>query len=65
MGVLAMVFVIFMHRENLKRLWRNEESKLDLSKFKRKKKSASEPAVSQPTPTAEPSADDEKEQDDA
>lgn len=39
MGVLAACFVVFMHRENLKRLWRNEEPKLDFSKLKIHKKS--------------------------
>ena len=38
MAVMATCFVVFMHRENLKRIWRNEESKLDFSKFKKKKK---------------------------
>ena len=38
MAFLAACFVIFMHRENLKRLWNNKESKIDFSKFKKKKK---------------------------
>ena len=38
MAFLITVFVIFMHRENLKRIWNHEEAKLDLSKFSRKKK---------------------------
>ena len=38
MAFLIMVFVIFMHRENLKRIWEHKEAKLDLSKFSRKKK---------------------------
>ena len=38
MAFLAACFVIFMHRENLKRLWNRQEAKIDFSKFKRKKK---------------------------
>lgn len=40
MAVFASCFVIFMHRENIKRIRNNEESKLDFSQFsiKRKKK---------------------------
>ena len=38
MAFLAACLVIFMHRENLKRLWNNKESKLDFSLFKKKKK---------------------------
>lgn len=62
MGVLAMVFVIFMHRENLKRLWRNEESKLDFSKFKKKKHTATIADAQKPQPTIAPDAENEKEQ---
>lgn len=36
MGLCTSVFVVFMHRENLKRLYRGEESKIS---FSRKKKS--------------------------
>ena len=42
MAFLIMVFVIFMHRENIKRIWNHKEAKLDLSKFSRKKKKQSE-----------------------
>lgn len=35
MGLLTTVFVIFMHRENIKRLWNGKESKIS---FSRKKK---------------------------
>ncbi|MBR3893719.1 MAG: glycerol-3-phosphate 1-O-acyltransferase PlsY [Clostridia bacterium] len=38
MAFLAMCFVIFMHRENLKRIWNRQEAKIDFSKFKKKKK---------------------------
>lgn len=38
MAFIAACLVIFMHRNNLKRLWHNQESKLDFSKFKKKKK---------------------------
>lgn len=38
MAVLATCFVVFMHRENMKRIWRNQENKIDFSKFKKKKK---------------------------
>lgn len=43
MAIAAAVFITFMHRENLKRLWNNKESKLDLEQFKvrRKKKQQS------------------------
>lgn len=45
MAFMITVFVIFMHRENLKRIWNHEEKRLDLSKFslKKKKKKAKEP----------------------
>ena len=43
MAVAEACFVVFMHRENLKRIWNYEERKVDFSKitakFKRKKKS--------------------------
>ncbi len=42
MAVLATCFVVFMHRENLKRIWNHTESKIDFSKLKRKKKKPSE-----------------------
>ncbi len=42
MAFLAACFVIFMHRENLKRLWSREEAKIDFSKFKKKKKKEQE-----------------------
>lgn len=51
MAVMATCFVVFMHRENLRRIWNNEESKIDFSKFKRKKKNSN--------------TDSEEEQDDA
>lgn len=38
MAILSSVFVVYMHRENLKRLWAGQESKLDFSMFKIKKK---------------------------
>jgi len=38
MAVFAACFVIFMHRANLARIWKNEESRIDFSKFKRSKK---------------------------
>ena len=44
MAFLITVFVIFMHRENLKRIWNHEESRLDLSKFSRKKKKKNQEA---------------------
>lgn len=44
MAVLSSVFVIYMHRENLKRLWEGKESKIDFSKISKKKKDASEDA---------------------
>lgn len=42
MAVVAAVFVVYMHRENLKRLWEGKESKIDFSKISKKKKGASE-----------------------
>ena len=68
MGVGAAVMVIFMHRENLKRLWRNEESKLDFSKFKSKKKQATKDEkadfeVTNPPKSADPNeASDESDE---
>jgi len=46
MAISAAVFITFMHRENLKRLLENKESKLDLAQFRirRKKKKAPEEA---------------------
>lgn len=38
MAVLIALAVVFMHRENLKRLWNGKESKIDLSKISKKKK---------------------------
>lgn len=44
MAVAESCFIVFMHRENLKRIWNYEERKVDFSKltnkFKRKKKSS-------------------------
>ena len=42
MGVMATCFVVFMHRENLKRIWRNEENKLDFSMLRKKKEAPAE-----------------------
>ena len=36
MGILTTCFVVFMHRENIKRLYEGKESKIDLSIFKKK-----------------------------
>jgi glycerol-3-phosphate acyltransferase PlsY len=45
MAVLGACFVVFMHRENLKRLVEGKESKLDFSQFKSKgKKKKAEPS---------------------
>ena len=38
MGALASVLMFAKHWENMQRMWNNQESKLDLSKFKRKEK---------------------------
>jgi glycerol-3-phosphate acyltransferase PlsY len=38
-SLLITIFVVFMHRENIKRLYERKESKIDFSKFKIKKKS--------------------------
>ncbi|MBQ8432026.1 MAG: glycerol-3-phosphate 1-O-acyltransferase PlsY [Clostridia bacterium] len=38
MAFCTMAFVLFMHRENFKRIWAGKESKLDLSKFRIRKK---------------------------
>ena len=44
MAVVEACFIVFMHRENLKRIWNYEERKVDFSKitnkFKRKKKNS-------------------------
>lgn len=37
-SLLIAVFVVFMHRENIKRLYEGKESKIDFSKFRKKKK---------------------------
>lgn len=36
MAVIEAVFIVFMHRENLKRIWNYEERKVDFSKLKSK-----------------------------
>ena len=41
MAVMSTVFVVYMHRENLKRLWAGQESKVDFSKISKKKKGSS------------------------
>ncbi len=38
MAILCTAFVVFMHRENLKRLWAGKESKVSFSKLSKKKK---------------------------
>ena len=45
MAFMVTVFVIFMHRENLKRIWRHEEKRLDFSKFSLKKKKQKKESV--------------------
>lgn len=45
MAFLITVFVVFMHRENLKRIWDHEEPKLDLSKLLRRKKKQDEESL--------------------
>ena len=35
-GCIAAVLVVLMHRENLKRIWNNQESKLDFDQLKTK-----------------------------
>ena len=40
MSIMATVFVVALHVPNLKRLWANEEPKLDFSKLKLRKKKA-------------------------
>ena len=44
MAVLGAVFVVVMHRENLHRIWRNEESKFDFSVLRIRKKKKLPPA---------------------
>jgi glycerol-3-phosphate acyltransferase PlsY len=49
-AVVEACFVIFMHRENIKRIWNHKENQIDFSKFKksnRNKKAAEEPAPEQ------------------
>ena len=46
MAVVEACFVVFMHRENLKRIWHYEERKVDFSKLKLKKKKKTSPAES-------------------
>ena len=48
MAFIAACLVTFMHRENLKRIFNNQESKIDFSKFK-KKKSKNESGNEPPT----------------
>ncbi|MBQ9760945.1 MAG: glycerol-3-phosphate 1-O-acyltransferase PlsY [Clostridia bacterium] len=38
MAVISACFVVFMHRENIKRLWAGKESKVSFSKTSKKKK---------------------------
>ena len=60
MAVFAACFVIYMHRANLGRIWKNEESRIDFSKFKRSKKSDEEPVTEE---AAEASEDTDGEDD--
>ena len=39
MGCIAAMLVVFMHRENLKRIWENQEPRLDFESLKLRKKS--------------------------
>ena len=39
MGCIAAMLVVFMHRENLKRIWENQEPRLDFESLKVRKKS--------------------------
>ena len=63
MAVFAACFVIFMHRENLKRIWNNTESKIDFSKFKKKKKVKATAQTKSDAPVEPSQSDSEKEQD--
>ena len=47
MAVVEACFVVFMHRENLRRIWNHEESRFDFSKLKigKKKKKQAESAA--------------------
>ena len=49
MAVFSAVFVTYMHRENLKRLRANEESKIDLDQFKMKRKKKKDDAEQTPS----------------
>ena len=42
MAVISAVFVVVMHHENIKRIMAGKESKIDFSKFRRKKKKSEE-----------------------
>lgn len=62
MAFMIMAFVLFMHRENFKRIQNRTESKLDLSKFslKRRKKATEESAAEEAeSASAEPESYDE------
>ena len=63
MAFLAACFVVFMHRENLKRIWNNTESKIDFSKFKKKKKVKATAQTKSDAPVEPSQSDSEKEQD--
>lgn len=60
MAVMAACFVVFMHRENLKRIWENKESKLDFSKLKTKKKVKGEKVPEQPSSDTEKNDSDKE-----
>ena len=62
MAFLAACFVVFMHRENLKRIWNNTESKIDFSKFKKKKKVKATAQTKSDAPVEPSQSDSEKEQ---
>ena len=53
-ALVIAIFVVFMHRENIKRLYERQESKIDFSKFRKKK---AEPQVTDDEPSEEPSGD--------
>ncbi len=53
MAVLMALLVVFMHRENLKRLWAGQESKLSLGKKKKAADATAESAAVTDAPSAE------------
>lgn len=62
MACMIMAFVIFMHRENIKRIMEHKESKIDLSRFSLKKRRERKKELAKAEKEARAAAEAEKEE---